>query len=95
MEFERDNEKREANLVKHGIDFVRGITIWMAPVIDPADCRQEGGEARYLALGIIGEDDLIIGVVYTMRGSVRRIISARRARRYERTNYQDQYGRGC
>ena len=27
MEFEWDEDKREANLVKHGIDFARAITI--------------------------------------------------------------------
>jgi uncharacterized DUF497 family protein len=33
-------------------------------------------------------------VVYTLRDSIRRIISARRARRHERQVYQDQFGAG-
>lgn len=46
MDFEWDEEKREANLVKHGIDFARAMTIWLRPVIDPAATRQVAGERR-------------------------------------------------
>jgi len=94
MEFEWDEDKREANLVKHGIDFARAITIWQRPVIDPAASRTQGTEIRYLALGMIGEDDLVIAIVYTMRDNVRRVISARRGRRYERASYKGQFDRG-
>ena len=94
MEFEWDEQKREANLAKHAIDFIRAATIWQRSVIDPADLRDEGAERRYLALGTIGEDELVIAVVYTLRGEVRRLISARRGRRNERENYQAQFGRG-
>jgi uncharacterized DUF497 family protein len=94
MEFEWDEDKREANLVKHGIDFAQAITIWSGQVIDPSASRVNDGETRYLALGAIGNDDLVIAVVYTLRDDVRRVISARRGRRNERTNYKSQFGRG-
>ena len=94
MDFEWDEAKRDINFAKHGIDFVRAITIWQRPVIDPAGTRDLAGEQRVLALGIIGEDELIVAVVYVLRGETRRLISARRGRRNERAHYQSQFGRG-
>ena len=94
MEFEWDEDKRLANLAKHGLDFRRVKTIWDGNVIDPAATRLETDETRYLALGIPGEDEIVVAVVYTNRADNRRIISARRARDYERKNYQIRFGRG-
>lgn len=95
MEFEWDEGKRAANLVRHGLDFADARTIWRRPVIDPAAERFVGSEYRPLAIGIIGEDEIIVAIVYTVRNGVVRLISARRARRYERKLYQDRFGRGC
>jgi uncharacterized protein len=95
VEFEWDEDKALNNIAKHGIDFFDAIHIWDGPVIDPAGERFVGDEYRPAALGIIGEDDLIIAVVYTVRNGVIRLISARRARRNERHNYQDRFGRGA
>lgn len=94
MEFEWDEDKALANAEKHGIDFLDARRIWERPVIDPAGERMVEGEYRPTALGIIGEDDLIVAVVYTVRDGVIRLISARRARRHERKDYQDRFGRG-
>ena len=94
MEFEWDESKRESNLAKHLIDFLDAITIWNGPVIDPASSRVIGAEDRHLALGAIGDDHLTIAVVYTVRDDVRRIISARRARRNERQAYKNIFGEG-
>lgn len=94
MEFEWDEAKREANLAKHGIDFLDAITIWHGDVIDPAYSRAQGAETRFLAMGIPQDTDLIICVVYTVRELRRRIISVRRARRNERQSYQSHFGRG-
>ena len=94
MEFEWDEGKRLSNLEKHGIDFNRARTIWRGDVIDPATERRVEDEVRRLALGVVGEDEIVIAVVYTDRGQVRRIISARRATRYERQRYQGEFGRG-
>lgn len=94
MEFEWDEDKRLANLGKHGIDFARAVTIWQGKVLDPAAERDVDGEIRRLAIGAVSEDEIIIAVVYTDRENVRRIISARRARRYERESYQSEFGFG-
>ena len=94
MEFEWDDDKRFANLAKHGIDFVDARLAWRSPIIDPVDERIVGEEYRPTALGIIGEDEIIIAIVYTVRDGILRLISARRARRNERKIYQDRFGRG-
>lgn len=87
MEFEWDERKRIANLAKHGIDFVDACKAWEKPIIDPADERFQDDEYRPTALGVIGEDEIIIAIVYTTRENVVRMISARRARRNERQVY--------
>lgn len=94
MDFEWDEDKRRANQEKHGIDFFDARTIWAGQVLDPAAQRDVEGEARPTALGVIGEDEIIIAVVYTVRDGILRLISARRARRDERKDYQDRFGRG-
>lgn len=94
MIFEWDSDKALVNIEKHGIDFVDVVNLWAGPVIDPAGERLVADEYRPTALGTIGPDDLIVAVVYTVRDGVIRLISARRARRNERQNYQDQFGRG-
>jgi uncharacterized protein len=94
MEFEWDEEKARINVEKHGIDFLDARRIWERPVIDPAGERVVANEYRPTALGTIGEDEIIIAVVYTVRVGIIRLISARRARRNERQNYQDRFGRG-
>ncbi len=95
MQVEWDEEKALTNIDKHGIDFCDAMRIWDGPVIDPAGERFVGEEYRPTALGTIDEDDLIIAVVYTVRNGVVRLISARRARRNERQDYQDSFGRGA
>ncbi len=94
MEFEWDEAKRLINLEKHRIDFRRAIKIWKSRVIDPYENSVTGSEIRHIALGMIGDDAKVIAVVYTLRDGKRRIISARRARRYERQDYQSQFGHG-
>lgn len=86
MEFEWDDAKAESNLVKHGVTFSTATRVFddvdLLTRIDP----RPYSEVRFRAIGLV--DDLILLVVYTMRGADScRIISARRASRDERENY--------
>jgi uncharacterized protein len=90
MEFEWDEEKRRANVERHGIDFVRAKEIWQDVVLEIPSAQTHHGEERYLALG--RSEGHFIAVVFTWRGNRRRIISARAARRNERENYQKKIG---
>jgi uncharacterized DUF497 family protein len=92
MLFEWYEQKRLENLSKHGIDFLDAKEIWQGEVLEVPSAQQEHGEQRHMAYGVL--DGRIIAVVYTWRGDARRLISARRARRHERQDYQDIFGTG-
>ena len=85
IEFEWDEQKRLSNLQKHGIDFVRACQIFDGSTVEFEDSRYDYGEDRYIAVGETGGQ--ILTVVYTYRGDVIRLISARLATRYEKNLY--------
>ena len=66
--------KRRRNLQEHGVDGADAALIFDADVIEAVDDRADYGEIRYRALGCVDTDCFM--VVYTWRGSSRRIISA-------------------
>lgn len=75
-------------MAKHGIDFLRAIDVFAGPhLILPA--RSMATEDRRLAIGII--EGLHIALVFTLRGTTIRVISARRARHGEREQHQALY----
>jgi uncharacterized DUF497 family protein len=85
MDFERDEAKRRANLVKLGLDFVRAADILNGPHL-LEDARSVGDEFRHLAIGL--SDDVYVAMVFTERSGAIRVISLRRARRRERERHQ-------
>jgi hypothetical protein len=91
MEFEWDEAKNQENITKHGIDFTRAKEIFTGRVLEEVDDRYDYGETRIIATGMASGQE--ITVVYTMRGNVSRIISARKATENERrAYYQTQAG---
>ena len=86
MYFEWDEEKREANIEKHGVDFVRAARIFSNPIVQRIDDRENYGEDRLIAIGHWQDSYLV--VVYTWREENRRIISAWKAGKDEREEYQ-------
>src|SRR3569623_128105 len=88
--FEWDEQKRAVNFAKHGIDFDNATEVFYGPIILRQSDRNN--EERWTALGY-SEDRLIL-VVFVVRASVFRIISARRARKNEEREYRNaQMGR--
>ncbi|WP_203427736.1 BrnT family toxin [Rippkaea orientalis] len=85
MEFEWDEQKRFSNLQKHGIDFVRACQIFENYTVDFEDNRYNYDEERFISIG--ETNGQILTVVYTYRGDVIRLISARKATKYEQTLY--------
>lgn len=85
MAFEWDEQKRAANLEKHGIDFELARRIFDAAVLEGPDNRREYGEPRIAAYGVARE--ILLFVIYTWRDGNRRIISARKASTEERRIY--------
>lgn len=86
-QFEWDDQKAKANIVKHGIPFPLAVTIWSGFVVEGLDDREDYGELRHLDFGMVG--GRVIAVVYTWRRERRRIISARKATSDERQAYFD------
>jgi uncharacterized DUF497 family protein len=87
--FEWDESKRQSNLDKHGIDFLRARRIFDGrPVV--IKMSSHPSEERYLTTGII--DDRFVTVVWTPRAVATRLISARRARDDEIRAYRALHG---
>ncbi len=85
--FEWDADKNRANVIKHGIDFIDASHVFEDEHrIEIYDEVHSGNEDRYLAIGRVKG---ILTVVYTERKEIVRIITARKATRYERGLYYD------
>ena len=86
MLFEWDENKRQANIAKHGIDFLDADqVIDAAHVLIPSDYG--GSEPRWLAVGRIA--GRYVTMIFTIRGEACRVISMRRATNAERRIYED------
>ncbi len=90
LRFEWDPKKEAENLRKHGVDFTIGSRIWHGPVLERIDDRRAYGEVRILAFGKV--NGRLMAVLYTWRGAVRRIISARKANRREQRRFEAEIG---
>ncbi len=92
IEFEWDEAKADDNLRKHGVSFEFAATAFRDPFgIEWIDEREAYGEVRTILLGMA--DGTVLVVVYTERESRIRLISARRATRYEQDRYYRENGR--
>ena len=80
MEFEWDDAKSDACFAQRGFDFAYAIRAFLDDDrIVGRDRRWDYGEDRYRLLGAI--EGRVVVVIYTVRGSAIRIISARKAKR--------------
>jgi uncharacterized protein len=89
MEFEFHENKRLANIERHGIDFIDADILFGNQYLE-SPAKMVGAEQRWLAVGMI--DDVYVTAVFTRRGPVIRIISMRRARNDERKRHQQIFG---
>ena len=91
MTFTWDANKSERNLRERGFDFEFAAEIMVSPVLVKVIEGKEYGEPRFIAIG--ETDGIVFTVIYTRRVGedgevVRKIISARRASRKERSRYE-------
>jgi uncharacterized DUF497 family protein len=91
-DFEWDTENEGVHVRKHGIDFSTASRIWEATVFEKSDARHDYGEERFIGVGKV--DGRLLVVVYTWRGTSRRIISARKANSRERELYEKEEEQG-
>jgi uncharacterized protein len=85
MRFEWDEEKRTANLQKHGIDFGDVATVFKGHTLTIEDDRWNYGEQRFVTFGVLGGQ--VVAVVHTESTRAIRVISIRKATRNEERNY--------
>jgi len=89
LEFEWDENKNISNQKKHGISFEEAKTVFaddLARLIPDPDSSE--GEERFILMGISVQSKLLT-VCHCERGSnTIRIISARKADKYERKQYE-------
>ena len=91
QQFEWDHEKSDANLGLRGVDFTFASRVFEGVTVEFEDRRRDYGERRIIALGVV--DGIQLTAVYTDRTVapdfvVRRIITAWRSNRRERTRYE-------
>jgi hypothetical protein len=86
MEFEWDEAKRQQVLDRRGIDLLFAAGIFEGRVLTRRDPRDYGGEERLISIGMVEGDHFI--VVHAERDGRMRLITAWRAGRDERRQYQ-------
>lgn len=83
--FEFDDRKSQANLSKHGINFMDAQLLWSDPGLLEIPVKTED-EPRYLVIGMI--NGKLWSAVITYRGENIRLISVRRSRNEEVKLYE-------
>ena len=90
MRFEWDERKRRSNLEKHGVDFSDLASLFAGETVTVLDERFDYGEHRFITLGLL--KGIVLTVAHTETDEVVRILSARKATRYEEETYFKEIG---
>jgi uncharacterized DUF497 family protein len=89
MQYEWDENKAGANLIKHGVAFDEAETVFDDPLyVDFYDPDHSVSENRYIIIGESYKQRLLF-VSYTERGDIVRLISAREATPSEKKGYEE------
>jgi uncharacterized DUF497 family protein len=84
--------KAKANLQKHGVSFDDAATVFLDPLaLTYPDPYHSGEEKREITIGRTAGHRIVF-VSHCQRGNRLRIISARRATRRERSQYEEGIG---
>jgi uncharacterized DUF497 family protein len=87
-QFVWDREKADSNRRKHGVKFEEAMTVFSDPLARIHDDRTHSGrESREILVGHSSRNRLLL-VSFTERRGAIRLISARRATRHEREDYE-------
>ena len=91
MKITFDPEKRQQTLERRRLDFADADGIFRSRHISQLDDRENYGEKRFITYGYIGYH--IVVLVWTERGTTRRIISLRKANEREQKKVKEALGR--
>ena len=93
MVYEWHAAKAKANLQKHGVSFDDAATVFLDPLaLTYPDPYHSGEEEREITIGRTAGHRVVF-VSHCQRGNRLRIISARRATRRERSQYEEGIGK--
>lgn len=88
LTFEWNPQKAESNIEKHDVSFEEASTVFQDPLsLTINDPLHSTYEERMVQIGISHKNRLLV-VIHTEKGDNIRIISARKANRRERNNYE-------
>jgi len=88
-EFEWDDEKAQSNIKKHGVTFDEAATIFNDPRLATiSDPDHSDGEERFVSIGM-SVIMRLLSVIHTFRKDRNRLISARKATKAEKENYEN------
>jgi uncharacterized DUF497 family protein len=76
MKFTWDEKKRAANIAKHGLEFTAARQVFDGPTFTFSDTRLDYGEERFVTLGLLDGD--VVVLVHTETEREIRIISMRK-----------------
>ena len=95
MRFEWDDRKNTENQHKHGVSFEEAQTVFFDEhALLVADPDHSEIEERFILLGLSSAlRNLVVCHCYRQRGDVIRLISARKANRVERKQYERRWRR--
>ena len=89
MKFEWDEAKRQINLQKHRLDFAEVELVFAGAIFTIEDDRFVYSEERYITLGLLR--GVVVVLAHTEREDVIRVISMRKATRYEQRLYFESF----
>ncbi|GLS87768.1 hypothetical protein GCM10010873_27420 [Cypionkella aquatica] len=92
MQIEYDPAKRDATLLKRGLDMAAASAIFETEILTVKDDRMDYGEVRFVTVGYM--NGRMMFVAWTPRGGVRRIISMRKANDREIAKFSIEQGFG-
>ena len=93
MVYEWNAEKAKVSIQKHGVSFDEAATVFLDPLaLTFPDPYHSGAEEREITIGYTARHRVVF-VSHCQRGDRIRIISARRATRRERRQYEEGIGK--
>ena len=90
MNFTWDENKRRANIAKHGLDFADAEKVFAGPMVLFEDDRTDYSEQRMIGIGLL--DYLVVLIVHVETNDTIRIISMRKAESDETDLYYENVG---
>ena len=89
VRFEWDSRKASANLRTHGVSFAEAVTVLEDDFALTREDGADGEEQRFVTLGLSDNGDLLIVVYVYREPDIIRMISAWKANRRQKEQYEE------